>query len=697
MHPLEPLLNPRSVAVIGASEDQGKFGGRAFHLLLRHRFAGAVYPINPNRQELLGLRAYPSIAATPGPVDVAILAIPKPYLQRAVEECVAAGVRGAIVITAQFSEVGEEGAADERRMVETARAGGMRLIGPNCLGLISPVNQAVLTTSPALDIDRLRVGQIGFTSQSGALMATIFDRANDLGIGFSHCVSVGNQADLAAEDFVDYFITDPRTRVMCSYAEGIKDPARLLELAARARDAGKPWLMVKAGRTEAGERAAFSHTASLAGRYAALEAAARDRGIVLMDDPDAMILAASLLARFEARPLRRVAVVTTSGGGGAITADRLSDAGLPLARFAPETADALNPLFMPGQAANPVDLGGRREGEAVNVATLALQVVAADPEVDCSLIVLSTAPMLANITANLAAPAAASGRPYLFAMWPGTAADESRTRLLAAGAPFCDRLDDAVRALRAWATWSDLPAPFDEPRPDDLPTASDLIVQLSAGPLGEAATKELLRAYGIPVNEGRLATSADEAVAAAEALGYPVALKIASPDVAHKSDVGGIVLGTADGDAVRRAWDRLRDNLARRPDARFDGALVQPMVAGDAELIVGVVRDPQFGPLVLVGTGGVLVEVLRDSQLALAPVGPRAAEALLRRLRGWPLLAGVRGRPPLAIDAVAAIVSRVSWLAHEQRDRLAELDINPLIVSTDSAVAVDARAVLVAP
>lgn len=662
MHPLDVFLNPRSVAVIGASEDRGKFGGRAYQLLLRHRFGGEIYPINPNRQELLGLRAYPSIAAAPGPADVAILAIPRPHLQRAVEECAAAGVRGAIVITAQFAEVGAEGAAAERAIVAAARAGGLRLLGPNCLGLISPANGVVLSTSPALDIARLRVGPIGLVSQSGALMATVFDRANDLGIGFSHCVSVGNQADLAAEDVVEYLIDDPETRVICGYAEGFRDPARLLELAGRARAAGKPWLLVKAGRTAGGARAALSHTASLAGRYAALEAAARDRGIVLCDDPDAMVLAAALIGRFGARPIRRVAVVTTSGGGGAIAADRLGDAGLPLADFAPATAAALDPLFMPGQAANPVDLGGRREGEAANVAARAIGAVAADPGVDCALIVLSTAPMLADVAGNLAAPAAARGTPHLFVVWPGAAAAGARDRLLAAGAPCCDRLDDAVRALRAWADWGDLPAPLDEPRPADLPDVAALLAAHPDGLLGEAATKDVLRACGVPVNAGRLAASEDEAVALADALGYPVVAKVASPDLAHKSEAGGVILGLADGAAVRRAWGELRERLARRdPAARFDGALVQRMVAGEAELIVGAVRDPQFGPLVLVGIGGVLVEVLADRQLALAPIGPRAAEALLRRLRGWPLLAGARGRPPLAIGAVAAVVSRVSW------------------------------------
>jgi acetyl-CoA synthetase (ADP-forming) len=470
----------------------------------------------------------------------------------------------------------------------------------------------------------------------------------------------------------------------------------VIALAARARAVGKPWLMVKAGRTAAGERAAFSHTASLAGSYAVLEAVARDHGIVLLDDPDAMVVAAATMARFGNRPVRRVAIVTTSGGGGAIGADRLSDRGVELARFAPETVAALEPYFMPGQANNPVDLGGRREGEAVDVATASLQAIAADPGVDLSLLVLSTAPLLVEITANLARPALASGQPHLFVMWPGAAADEARRRLLELGAPFCDRLDDAVRAVRGWVDWSERASVPVEPRPEGIAAeAGAVLAGLPDGSLDEATTKEILRAYGVPVNAGRLVTSPDEAVAAAGAIGYPVALKVAAEGLSHKSDVGGVALGLEDARAVRAAWARLAANVARHaPGVSVGAMLVQAMVAGEAELIVGARRDPQFGPVVLVGIGGVLVEVLGDVQLALAPIGPQAALALLRRLRAWPLLAGVRGRAALDSGAVAEVVSRVSWLAYEQRGRLAELEINPLIVATEGAVTVDARALL---
>lgn len=360
--PVERILKPRSIAVIGATEDQTKFAGRVFHLLLKHGFSGSVYPVNSKRSSVRGIAAYPRIAEVPTPADLAVIAIPKPGVLEAVTACAEAGVGTVIIITSQFSETGSEGKAQETVLVDVARRSGMRILGPNCLGLFSPVHRLVLTSSPALDIDRLTPGRIGFVSQSGALMATIFDRANALGIGFSSCFSVGNQADLEIADFVEYLVHDEATKVICSYVEGFKTPERMLMLAEKARAAGKPWLITKVGRSETSVRAAFSHTASLAGSYAALQAVPDRHGIVLMDDPDAMIVLAAALSRFESARIDDVIVVSTSGGCCAIAADRLADAAIPLSRFGSATISALAKLYPPGQADNPVDLSGRGPG-----------------------------------------------------------------------------------------------------------------------------------------------------------------------------------------------------------------------------------------------------------------------------------------------------------------------------------------------
>jgi acetyl-CoA synthetase (ADP-forming) len=688
--PVAELMAPRSVAVIGASEDQSKFGGRLYRLLLKHGYAGTVYPINPNRAELFGLKTYPDIRATPQPPDMVVMAVPRPRVVEMVAHCAEIGVRCAIIITSKFSDEGPEGAALEAEIVRRARAGGMRLIGPNCLGLISPANRVVLCSSPALEVDRLHLDPIGFASQSGALMGTLFDRAGSRGIGFSHCVSVGNQADLEICDFAEYFLEDARTRVICTYVEGFKDPARFVDLARRARAAGKPWLLVKAGRTAAGAEAAYSHTASLAGSFEALAAVCREAGVVLMDDLDAMVLLAASLVRFPGRKVRSATILTTSGGGGAIAADRLAEAGIGLTRLAPETEQSLARLFSPGQARNPIDLGGRLAGgEAVEIADETMALIGADPAEDATIALLTTAPMLARTTAKIADAAAAAGKPCLFVMTPGHAADAARAELVTRRLPFTDSLDDAVRAVRGWLDWSTARVSATPQRPPGLPIGPS--PGLPAGALDPASLYGLLRAYGLPVAEQAVCGDGEAVRAAAARLGYPVALKALGGTLVHKSDVGGVALGLASEAALTTALEGMRTCVSG-----VDSFLVQRMVEGEAELILGVIADGQFGPQVAVGAGGILVELLKDVAIAPAPVSTETAREMLGGLKIHALLRGIRGRPALDIDAVVEAVVCLGWLAHDLRDRLRELDINPLIVRRrgEGCVVVDARALI---
>jgi acyl-CoA synthetase (NDP forming) len=688
--PIAELMAPRSVAVIGASEDQTKFGGRLYRMLLKHGYAGAVYPINPNRAELFGLKTYPDIRATPQPADMVVMAVPRPRVAEMVAHCAAMGVRCAIVITSKFSDEGPEGAALEVEIVRTARAGGMRLIGPNCLGVISPANRVVLCSSPALEVDTLSADPIGFASQSGALMATLFDRAGCRGIGFSHCVSVGNQADLEICDFAEYFLEDPRTQVICTYVEGFKDPARFVDLARRARAVGKPWLLVKAGRTAAGAQAAYSHTASLAGSFEALAAVCRDTGVVLMDDLDAMVLLAASLVRFPGRKVRSAAILTTSGGGGAIAADRLAESGIGLTQFAPQTAASLSRLFSPGQARNPIDLGGRLAGgEAVEIADETMALVGADPAEDVTLALITTAPMLARTTAKIADAALASRKPCLFVMAPGHAADAARSELVTRRLPQTDSLDDAVRAVRGWLDWSAAHTGVAAQRPSDLPPMPPAKLSLSA--LDPTTLFELLRTYGLPVVEQAVCRDRDSAASAAVHLGYPVALKALGRALAHKSDAGGVALDLTSASALAAALEDMQDRITG-----LDGFMVQRMVRGDAELILGVTADRQFGPQIVIGAGGVLVELLKDVVIAPVPVAAETVRDMLARLKVHALLQGLRGRPPLDIDAVVDAVVRLGWLAYDLRDRLKELDINPLIVRRrgEGCIVVDARALL---
>ncbi|MCC6007245.1 MAG: acetate--CoA ligase family protein, partial [Rhodobacteraceae bacterium] len=610
--PVAEFLRPRSVAVIGASEDLTKFGGRLFRLLVQHGYEGAIYPINPKRDMLLGMKAYPSIDATPTAPDIAVMAVPRDHVRDAVRACAAAGTKAAVIITAKFSDAGAEGAALEAEIVREARAGGMRLIGPNCLGIISPASRLTLCASPALFVDSLPLGDIGMVSQSGALMATIFDRAQTRGIGFSHCFSIGNQADLDLADFVDFLVDDPDTRVICCYIEGLKDAGRFLRAVERARADGKPVIAVKAGRTEHGAAAAFSHTASLAGSYDVFAAACRGSGVVLLDDPDAMITLAASLARYV--PPRRLdaAILTTSGGGGAITADRLADAAIPLAALTDTTRQGLSPDFDgPAAAANPIDMGAARSGGSVAVVENAMRLLMEDECVGLVLAPITTAPDVRLICESLVngAEAAASGpyaKPWIIVLQPGQAGDAARRMLRERKALYCDSLDEAIRAFAGYRSLRAMQRFPVCARPTDLPDASAL-AGIEAGALGEDAAKAVLAAYGVAVNRGAPASTPERARQVADGLAAPFVVKILSPDIVHKSDAGGVVLDLPDADAVEEASRAMLGRLARtHPNARLDGVVVQEMRRAPLVMLIGARRAPPFGTVVTGGGGGVV-------------------------------------------------------------------------------------------
>lgn len=703
--PIAELLQPESVAVIGASDDLSKFGGRLFHLLLRHRFGGEIYPINRRRESLSGIRCYPQVRATPRPPDLAVVAVPRDHVEAAVRECARAGTKAAIIITAKFSDAGPEGARLEAGIVATARRHGMRLLGPNCLGLISPANHLVLCASPALYVDRLAPGRIGLVSQSGALMTTLFDRAQTRGVGFSHCFSVGNQADLELCDFLDFLVDDTATDVICAYIEGVKDGGRFVEAARRAQAAGKPLLAVKAGRSDCGAAAAFSHTASLAGSYAAFAAACGDAGVVLMDNPDAMVMLAAALTRFE-RPARiETGLVTTSGGAGAISADLLAEHALPLSRYAPETRARLQAHYAPGHAAaNPLDLGASMPGGSTLVED-SIAALLADPETGIVLCPLTTAPdmlALSESVLNGLARAEAGGRrkPCLVVLQPGQVADEARGTLREHGLFYFDDLHEAVRVIDGYRALAR--ARRRRARRDFAASAAPAGARGAlnggwVGALDEAQAKRIVAAFGVPVNRGEVAADAAAGQSAAESMSAPFAVKLVSPDIVHKSDAGGVALGLATPPAVARAIDDLQTRLGKRqPNARIEGFLVQEMAEGQLEMFIGARRDPIFGALVTVGAGGTLVELLQDTALRRAPVAPDEAREMLNELRVAPLLRGFRGGAALDVEALADSVSRISWLAHEFAERFVELDVNPVLVRArgQGVTAVDARILL---
>ena len=696
---VERIIKPRSVAVIGASEDEAKFGGRIMANVLRHGYAGELIPINPNRETIFGKRAYPNIAAAPGPIDLVVIAVPAAQLLRTVEDCGAAGVGACVVITAQLGEFDVAGARLQDAIVKVAAGFGMRLIGPNCMGLITATHALGLTSSPTLQYaDRLRPGSVGFVSQSGALMGALFVHGHDHGVGFTSMITVGNQADLELSDFFEGLIADDETNTICLYVEAIKDAPRFVALANRARARAKRVIAIKAGRTEAGSAMARSHTASLAGSFAAFEAVCRETGILLMDEPEAMIMAAGVLARAPRLGPGGIGLVVSSGGGGAVTADRMSAAGLPLAQWSDATRARLDTHFLRTHQNNPIDLGAHVGVLGPNVFKDAIDAVAEDENVAAFMYIMTPQPLMPQTIDAVIDVWQRVKKPVIFVLDTSRFGEDVRQRMLAAGLPFVTRIDDALRVFELLVRERDNAALTPSAKPM-RPAAAGPLPELAPGFLTEPEAKALLCAYGIATTRERTEQTADAAVRAADEIGYPVVAKGVSRKVVHKSDLGLVQLNLADAAAVRAAFAEITQALAKAGDTQAASVVIAEMVLGEAELIIGARRDASFGAQALVGFGGVMVEIMHDVQVASAPVSRERAHAMLRQLKLWPLLDGARGRPRLDVEAVVDALTRLSWLADDLGERLGDLEINPLIVGIAGAgaIAVDARGTVVEP
>ncbi len=694
---IDRILHPRSVAVFGASESLDKFGGRIIHFLTRHGFAGDLYPINLNRAQIAGRKAYPSIGSVPAAPDVAIVAVPTERLLDTLSEAAEVGVGCCVIISTGFAEASTVGAERQAKLVELAARTGMRIVGPNCMGFIVPHHHMALCSSVVLNTDTLGDGSIGLISQSGGIMVSVFDRAKTDGIGLRYGLSLGNQSDLEICDFLEFMIEEHATKAICLYIEGVLDGARFRQAAAACRRAGKPLLLVKTGRTEAGVIAAQSHTASLAGSWEAFAAVCREQGVVLAKDADDMLRAAHVLAQHPgARRGGRVGVLSSAGGGAATASDRVIEVGLALAPLAEETRAELGRMLLPPQAGNPVDLGGRKVPADVEIAGDATRVLFADPAVDYGLAYLMSMPFYLKRTIAIAEASSASGKPVLIVCTPGAAADPAREALRKMGLVVFDSFEQALRILLLVADYDRLRGhPLEPPsRPAGLPR-QETMGALSAGAQTEREVTQLLRSYGITVAREAFAASPQAAAAASVQLGFPVVLKAVTRDIVHKSDVGAVRVGLADTAAVVAAAIEMEQRIrAVLPAVRIDGFSVQEMVCGEAEVIVGIRRDEQYGPIVIVGLGGIAVEILNDVAVATAPVAAAHVGRMIARLRTAPLFMGARGRPPLDVAAIADVVERMSWLAHDLGARLVDLEVNPLIVrgGAGGAVAVDGRA-----
>ena len=684
---LDPIFSPRTVAVIGASRRRDSLGFRLLHNLVTNEFSGAIFPVNPSAEAVHSLKCYPSIAAIPDPVDLAVVMVPRDRAQAAVEECIAKGVGGLIVITAGFSETGEEGAALERRLRETVRNAGLRMIGPNCMGVINTDPEVRLDAS--FSPTRARPGAIGFVSQSGALGVAVLNVAQDLGIGLTQFVSMGNKADVSGNDLLEHWEDDPETLVIAMYLESFGNPRRFTEIAKRVTRK-KPILVVKSGRTAEGARAASSHTGAIAGTDVTISAFLDQCGVLRANTIEELFDVARALVRCPLPGGNRTAVVTNAGGPGIMATDACVNLGLRMAELADGTRAALR-TFLPPEASvgNPVDMiaSATADHYAKTVAA-----VLDDPGVDMAM-VINVTPILTNpidVMEAIGAVARERTKPVLAVMM---ATEEFHDRVKTARdlPPVYHFPESAARVmfqLARYAAWrrrpADLPTPeFDT---DDKEVAKILDAVPDGAYLDPAAAFRVLDLYGIPLAKWRLVQGAEEALAAAREIGYPVVLKAVAPGLVHKSDVGAVRIDLRDGAELAQAAEEMATRLS--PEA----FLVQQMVRGGHEVIFGITTDPRFGPLLMFGLGGKYVEVFQDVRFAITPLDADEAREVVRGIRGFKLLQGVRGEPGADLDLLAEILLRLAQLA-QRHPRIRELDLNPFLAGPDrtSAVAVDAR------
>ncbi|HET7214302.1 MAG TPA: acetate--CoA ligase family protein, partial [Terriglobia bacterium] len=701
-HPLDVFFSPESVAVIGATEAAASVGRTLLWNLISSPFGGTVYPVNPKRSQVLGVKAYPSIGALPEPVDLAVIITPARTVPGLVGECVDAGVKGVIVISAGFKECGAAGVEMEQEILAQLRRGRTRLIGPNCLGVMSPLSGMNATFART----GAQPGNVAFVSQSGALCTAILDWSLHEHVGFSAFVSVGSMLDVGWGDLINHLGDDPNTHSIILYMESIGDPRAFLS-AAREVALSKPIIVIKAGRTEAAARAAASHTGALAGSDEVLQAAFRRSGVLRVSSIADLFSMAEVLAKQPRPKGPRLAILTNAGGPGVLATDALSIHGGELAVLSDETIESLNGFLPPHWSHNnPVDILGDAEPDRY---AKAVEIVAQDPNADGVLVILAPQAMTdpSETAAKLKRFAKLKGKPILASWMGGVEVLAGQEILNRSDIPNFPYPDAAVRTFQyMWQYSYNLRGLYETPmlvsgseengiRSEDAQGIIQRVQQSGRSLLDEYESKRLLAAYGIPTVPTFAATTEDEAAQLAEKAGYPVVLKLLSETITHKTDVGGVQLRLRGEAAVRQAYRAIeRSVLEKTGPGNFSGVTVQPMIEFKGyEVILGSTFDPQFGSVLLFGSGGQLVEVYKDRALALPPLNTTLARRMMEQTRIWTALKGVRGQKAADLAALERLMVRFSQLVIEQR-RIREIDINPLLISADGMVALDARVVL---
>jgi acyl-CoA synthetase (NDP forming) len=688
---LGPLFNPQSIAVVGASSNPAKIGGLPVDYLLNQRYPGAIYPVNPKQERIQGLQAYPTLRDIGAPIDMAICAVPASGVMSAVEDAAAASVRSMVMFSSGFAETGAEGVRAQNDLRALVKESGIRLLGPNCLGFVNNHQGVYATFTPALKIAAPLRGNIGLISQSGAFGIFALMLAQRRGLGISHFVSTGNEADIELADALAWQALDPATSVILCYLEGARDGEKLCAALELARAQRKPVVMCKVGRTAQGAAAAASHTASLAGCDDIYDAVLRQYGVYRAQDIHELFDIGYACSVAPLPASDALGIVSISGGAGVLMVDEADRLGLSVPPLAEAGRQAILKRVPFASAVNPVDITGQilndpaLLGDAIDTmlehgqygAIVSFQAVnGISPE---------HRPLVTELWARVRAahPALTIAVVSLF--------DEQNRDFLEAQR--CLTFEEPAAAVRAIAALHAFSRHFErQPAPIALPEP----VAIDRPRFDEADALRLLADAGIPVVTSRVAKSADEAASEAAALGFPVVLKVLSTDIAHKSDVGGVALRLADSQAVRAAFVRITESAARAvPDAQIEGVLVAPMIQGGVECILGVTRDPVFGPVVMFGLGGILVEVLKDVTFRQAPFDVAEAQRMIREIRAWPVLTGVRGQAPVDVDTLAQTLATLSRFAAVNAGSIESIDINPFIARPkgESSCAVDALVV----
>ncbi len=691
---LDPILRPRSIAVIGASRRPGTIGYQIVDNLIRHGYEGVVYPVNPKARAIHSIPAYPSVKDIPGEVDLAMVVVPKQLVLDVVDECGEKGIKGLVVISAGFREVGGTGAQLEAALMEKVQRYGMRLVGPNCMGVLStaPEMRMNATFAPTMP----PAGPVSLMSQSGAMGVTILDYAAEYGIGIHDFVSVGNKPDVSGNDLIEYWAEDERTSVILMYLENFGNPRKFNRLARRITKR-KPIVVVKAGRTGVGARAASSHTGALAGADVAVDALLGQAGVIRVDTVEDLF---DLAMAFDELPVpagNRVAIVTNAGGPGIIIADACESRGLEVVPLSETTQAALREVLADeASVRNPVDMIASATPESYR---LVLDRVLDDDGIDAA--IAAFVPPLGvrqeDVAQAIVDAKQGHDKPVLAVLMGRQGLPQGRAELHEAGVPgyiFPESAAKALAAMYRHRLWLEQPeGTF--PEYDVDREAVERIVrdarQSGKEHLAGPDALAVFRAYGIPVLESRIVTSAGDAAAAAEEIGLPVVMKVESPDVVHKTDVGGVVVDLRTAEEVGIEYDAMVNRVRKaRPEAEIRGVLLQPFVRGGRETIIGGTTDPTFGPLLMFGLGGVYVEALKDVAFRVHPLTDLDAHQMVRSIRGYRVLEGMRGEPPSDRDAIADVIQRVSQLMGEN-PAIEELDINPFLVQERGGVALDAR------